>query len=552
MMVQGILKLLLFYSLIIETDGLKNYVTPNEITQCSIGWSNCLTLEEYASQPDDYFKNNTIFEFEPGSHGLNRSLTFTNLHNFTILGKRSEVINVLLGPLVCIAWENCSNIEISSISFILLEDFIFGIIFEHSHLIQLSDISIHGNKGNIGCSSVLSQYSTIHIQDSKFAGIRGSYGAAMMISRSCVVFTGNNIFSDNSAHSGGSLYILLESVVTLSGINTFVNNTSEHYVNFRRIRCFEDAEYDIDWVSCSGGAIYCRSSTLNINSEYSVFANNFAQKSGGAIEADDGNIITIKGSVTFMKNAANDKGGAIFLYYVTLRVSGDISFINNEADFGGALSILRAKFLFVDGERMENGKSTFNAATVKVTEVCRNVAMNGSIESDYVSIYNSHFNESGKGKIVFRGNMAYSEGGGIKGTDNSVITILNFDERICFENNTAIHGGGMYLGINSKLEIILSPSIQRGISFVLNHAHRFGGALYVDDSQCSTVPKECFLYIDGYTTTEVLLLFSNNSAGSMGSALYGGQLHECVIYFTVDTTMVDYDEETPYIMNLMH
>ena len=139
MLVQGILKLL---SLIFETDGLKNYVTPNETVQCSIGWSNCLTLEEYAAQPDDYFKNNTIFEFEPGSHGLNRSLTFINLHNFTILGKRSEVINVLLGPLVCIAWENCSNIEISSISFILLDDFIFGIIFEYSHLIQLSDISV--------------------------------------------------------------------------------------------------------------------------------------------------------------------------------------------------------------------------------------------------------------------------------------------------------------------------------------------------------------------------------------------------------------------------
>ena len=210
----------------------------------------------------------------------------------------------------------------------------------------------------------MSQYSTIHIQDSKFTGIRGSYGAAMMISRSCVVFTGNNIFSDNSAHSGGSLYILLESVVKLSGINTFVNNTSEHYVNFHRIRCFEDEEYDIDWMSYSGGAIYCRSSTLNIDSEFSVFANNFAQKSGGAIEAEDGNIITIKGSVTFMKNAAkfNDNGGAIFLYYVTLRVSGDISFINNEADFGGALSILRAKFLFVGEERMEKRKIYFQCS----------------------------------------------------------------------------------------------------------------------------------------------------------------------------------------------
>ena len=37
-----------------------------------------------------------------------------------------------------------------------------------------------------GCSSILSRYSTLHIQDSTFEGIRGSFGAAMMISRSCV------------------------------------------------------------------------------------------------------------------------------------------------------------------------------------------------------------------------------------------------------------------------------------------------------------------------------------------------------------------------------
>ena len=179
MLVQGIL-ITLSYSLIFETNGLKNYVTPNKTVQCSNGWSNCLTLEEYASQPDDYFKNNTIFEFEPGTHRLNRSLAFTNLHNFTLLGKYSEVINVMLGPLVCITWENCSSIEISSISFIL-EDFTFSIIFEHSYLVQLSDISVYGIVEYIGCSSVLSRYSTIHIQDTQFAGIQGSFGAAMKI-----------------------------------------------------------------------------------------------------------------------------------------------------------------------------------------------------------------------------------------------------------------------------------------------------------------------------------------------------------------------------------
>jgi hypothetical protein len=82
---------------------------------------------------------------------------------------------------------------------------------------------------------------------------------------------------------------------------------------------------------------------------------------------------------------------------------------------------------------------------------------------------------------VFNGNMAILYGGGILSAYESSITI--FDGSIHFENNTAMNGGGMYLGDNSKL--ILSLSIENNVSFVLNHAQRFGGALYVQDSQCS-------------------------------------------------------------------
>ena len=155
-------------------------MTPNETAQ----YSNCLILEEYASQPSEYFKNNTIFLFEPGSHRLNRSLNFTNLHNFTLLGKHSEVINVLLGRDAIIRWENCSNIEIASISFTIL-DFIFSfsiITFEHSHLIlHFSDVSVldYENESGYSLSAVWSLYSTLHIQDSKFAGIQGLLGAVM-------------------------------------------------------------------------------------------------------------------------------------------------------------------------------------------------------------------------------------------------------------------------------------------------------------------------------------------------------------------------------------
>ena len=154
---------------------LKNYVSPNKTSRCSGNWSPCLTLQEYADQPDVYFINNTIVYFEPGSHQLNSTLKLSNVHNFTFQGLPSDVdANVLLGSLVSITWKNCSNIEIFSLTFSLLKSFTFSIVFEHTQLVQLSNISVfgHGNE-HVGCSSIMSRHSTLCIRDSNFAGIQG-------------------------------------------------------------------------------------------------------------------------------------------------------------------------------------------------------------------------------------------------------------------------------------------------------------------------------------------------------------------------------------------
>ena len=59
-----------------ESDALSYYVIPNEKSGCSDDWSTCFTLQKYASQPDEYFTDHTIFYFESGSHQLNSSLYY--------------------------------------------------------------------------------------------------------------------------------------------------------------------------------------------------------------------------------------------------------------------------------------------------------------------------------------------------------------------------------------------------------------------------------------------------------------------------------------------
>ena len=113
---------------------------------------------------------------------------------------------------------------------------------------------------------------------------------------------------------------------------------------------------------------------------------------------------------------------------------------------------------------------------------------------------------------------------------------IMFSGTAYFEGNVAYNGGAIAL-TNSKL--IFKPNFN--IFFISNHANEAGGALYIEDSQCSlrsSAPLECFMTIDGpsTSTSNISLHFENNSADTTGSILYGGQLDQCRLYFKSTTT----------------
>ena len=135
------------------------------------------------------------------------------------------------------------------------------------------------------------------------------------------------------------------------------------------------------------------------------------------------------------------------------------------------------------------------------------------------------------GTTYFYRNSAY-DGGAIMSSDSNIM----FSGTAYFEGNVASYGGAIALA-NSKLIVKTNPNI----FFTSNHANEAGGALYIADYQCSlrsSAPLECFITIDGpYTSiTNILFHFEDNSAGTTGSILYGGQLDRCRLYFKSTTT----------------
>lgn len=89
------------------------------------------------------------------------------------------------------------------------------------------------------------------------------------------------------------------------------------------------------------------------------------------------------------------------------------------------------------------------------------------------------------------------------------------------------------MSLHESSNLILVPMLN--ILFTKNRAQDAGGALHIEDFQCllgSLVPIEFFLSIQSSfpTIRNISLHFENNSAGSMGSTLYGGQLSKCRLH----------------------
>ena len=486
----------------------ENYVTPNKTVGCSNNRSQncCLTLQEYASRPNVYFTNNTIFYFEPGVHKLNSSLQLENLNNVTLQGLpgSSALVIVSFEAFVVVTWERCSNIEISSVAFHLLNNFTHVIVLNQTKTVLLRDVYVASSDVTVrGCSSVLCQQSEVNIVDCFFFGIQGSLGAAMFISESNATFSGNIVsFIGNAASYGGSLY-LFNSSVLLSGINIFANNNSSKKDVHENDCCYSKHRPTRN----SGGAIFCNSSTLTIYGAY--FYKNFAlQGKGGAISAENGDIV-FQGTNYFISNFALG-GGAMLLNGSTVTLNESV-FFNNGAITGGQDVLLTHLII-----------EEFESSLYEVQQLIDEIPLSRS---------NSLFNFDRNNSIDIDNvceNSATLNGGAIQ----SVNSRLTIDGKVQFANNTAFHGGAMFL---TRTKLILSSTAK--ISFIRNHADSRGGAIYIKDSQCSfgsTHPIECFLSIEtdsnGVPTKE-LLLFKNNFANNSGSTLYGGQLNECRLYY---------------------
>ena len=158
----------------------------------------------------------------------------------------------------------------------------------------------------------------------------------------------------NRADIGGAICLLVHSKLNITGENCFIGN-----------------------LASSGGVIYARESTVYINSQTVLMANNLVTDKGGAMHVSRSNLTFFNGttklvqnigynggalyaheskidiyneSLLITKSTARDTGGAMYISKGNLSLTNcNSTFLKNEATTGGALSISESQIIFFGG-----------------------------------------------------------------------------------------------------------------------------------------------------------------------------------------------------------
>ena len=432
----------------------------------------CHTLSEYAQGL--FLTSDTTLIFLPGNHSLDRDIAVTNVTRFVMLGDSTS------SP------ENASTIVCSGPHLLTF----FNISQLHIYFLQITSCG----SGTVPAVSVVSVYH-VQILGSVFGtasllvigsmlncsgtNFSSSLGTGLVLSNGYVELH-SSVFSNNL---GGGINST-SSTLTLTGNNTFMNNTAEIGGGISATESSIYINGNIAFLDnsagTSGGGVYIERSIFRLTCNGTMtYAGNIISDSdistgvagtGGGISALYSGV-SLEGNSTFRGNVAAD-GGGLSVQFSQLSCSGYISFVNNHAaDFGGGLLLYSSKgklegtsiFIRNTAYNAGGGLLSFNSS-VKVEGDGRFINNSALYGGGILITYGGGLTLGGSNTFV--GNWA-QEGGRVNVQNSWLISRGNIN----FTNNVGGGVGGGVASLNSSVKL------EGIISFVTNTAYRTGGGL---------------------------------------------------------------------------
>ena len=555
------------------------YGTPpdNHHQLCPHG-NNCTTLQQCIEDDNSCFRNNTNLLLLAGTHTVTgeHDVTLLNLYNFTMTGPSSGPGNPNSPPQpsATIACNNSTSFQFRFSQHLAFANLAF----------KQCGAAIAENISHVQAALVFFVVTHVRVESVSVTGSRGfglhadkAYGN-VTISHS--IFSGNMGYSQ---YYGGNVHLWYKACKENTSANVtirdswFVNSTNKK-ITFQNNSNATGLEILVDCpyirlhihnitarnnTASKGGNLAValvdrHSGTANVTISHSSIEQGQAERGGGltvwsqihlasnnttscGAEHNDRVILKIT-DTNFTDNYASADGGALYLGHyekgdvdciVRMIMFVNCKFLNNTVYWlGSGAAAVITKYETVD--YIPHPEPQFEVAFHQCTFTNNSYKLDSHVRAD-IHLHGI-INALSVGKLLVK-DSTFSDNNSTAISLQSSNVILQGE--VLFLNNHAYNGGALELCTSSL--IFIKNNTDTNVTFIGNHAHKAGGAIYAQDPCLDTVPA-CFfqplLTTPGKLTGDcnelqlkMSLTFIDNTADMAGDAIFNGAVDYCYLLF---------------------
>ena len=244
-MLVGLMLFFGLYFLLSLSGATEYYVRPTEPTDTSCPAQPCLTLSQYISNSDLYFKSNTVFKFLPGLHHANQTLDMQSVENVSLEGDQNSSHPMVMMDIHCLS-HNCAGFLFQNITNLTVHSLNFSMYFQllpsfDPNVKNLSELSVSGFM-YIAVNVLQMHHTNIQFASHQLVPLSSSiavFGAEQILLHALTTICDSNSVGTMGIYISSSQYTTISSTLVMyaqkSGIilvqsnNTNIVNTGVSY-----------------------------------------------------------------------------------------------------------------------------------------------------------------------------------------------------------------------------------------------------------------------------------------------------------------------------------
>ena len=316
------------------------YVRPTEPTNTSCPAQPCLTLNQYTSDSDHYFKPNTVFKFLPGTHHMDRPLTIKHVHNMSLESLSDENKHPHL-----VAQFSCEHECIHVYNTTTAYNGQHGIVLEAMNNTHITNTTVTQNSGigiflsEMNNNTYMTKTTATH--NGRFPLHIGDFHGQIVIlssintliyNTSFTVVSAQSLYSTSTTYpnSPPAVIVLYQSTLLVSECDFTRNNISALAAYASNITVSGGLTFSNNTAFAGTAFMLVKDSILvSAGNSHMYFLNNHATNVGGVIYIGSNSIYLVKvDGILFPRSTC-------FLNIEGNRFQSRFTFANNSAGIGG-------------------------------------------------------------------------------------------------------------------------------------------------------------------------------------------------------------------------